>query len=171
MTSTIRKILPALVILSFAAALPGVAAAAVPPETVAALGTKKDGWTPKVLAKLKRGMKPEAVGQVFPGAENVSQYGFSNVAVADIPGIVSFEFYFAKNKAGTPSDLQSVKIHFDPGPEFDELAQMCVAKYGRIKEKGAVEKMLVIWINHKFRLATLSKSTEKGSRYALDIKM
>src|SRR5262245_27458995 len=122
MTSIVRKSLPALVlILSSAAALSGAAAAAVPPETVAALGTKKDGWTPKVLAKLKRGMKPEEAGQVFPGAENISQYGFSKVPVADIPGLVAFEFYFAKDKTGKPSDLHSVKMHFDGSAEFAEL--------------------------------------------------
>ena len=173
MTSIIRKTLPALLlILSSAAALPGTAAAAVPPETVAALGTKKDGWTPKVLAKLKRGMKPEEAGQVFPGAEQVSKYGFSDVPVTDIPGIVAFEFYFAKNKkTDKPEELQSVRIHFDAGAEFAELAEMCVAKYGRIKQKDAVEKMLVVWVNPKLRLATLSRSSVKGAKYGLDVRM
>jgi hypothetical protein len=172
MTSLIRKTVPAfLLILSSTVALSGAAAAAVPPETLAAIGSKKDGWTPKCLAKLKHGMKPEQAGQVVPGAEKISEYGFSTVPVTDIPGIVAYEFYFAKNKAGTPIDLQSVKIHFDESAEFDELVKICVAKYGRIKDKGAVEKQLVIWINHSLRLATLSKSHEKGAKYSLDIKM
>ena len=173
MSSIIRKTLPALLfILSSAAAMPRTAAAAVPPETVAALGTKKDGWTPKVLAKLKHGMKPEEAGEVFPGAEQISEYGFSKVRVNDIPGITAFEFYFSKNKkTGKPTDLASVKIHFDGSAEFAELAQVCSAKYGRIKQKDGIEKMLIIWINSKLRLATLGQSYEKGAKYALDVKM
>ena len=173
MTSIIRKTVPALLLaLSSAAALPGVATAAVPPETVAALGTKKDGWSPKVLAKLKKGMKPEEAGQAFPGAEKISEYGFSKVRVTDIPGIVAYEFYFAKGKkSGKPDDLHSVKIHFDGSAEFAELAQLCVAKYGRIKQKDAMEKMLAVWVNSKLRLATLSQSTMTGAKYALDIGM
>jgi hypothetical protein len=168
MTSILGKTLPALLLVFV---LTSTAAAAVPPETVAAIGTKKDGWTPKVLAKLKAKMKPEEAGQVVPGAEKISQYGFSKVAVTDIPGIVAYEFYFAKNKAGQPTDLQSVKIHFDGGAEWDELSQLCVAKYGRIKQKDAVEKKLAIWVNSKLRTASLSQSFEKGAKYSLDVKL
>ena len=141
------------------------------PETVAALGTKKDGWTPKVLAKLKRGMKPEEAGQVFPGAENISQYGFSKVPVTDIPGIVAFRVLL-RQEQGRCAERSAVRE--DPLRLRRGVRRAGADVRGEVRprmEKGAVEKMLVIWINHKFRLATLSKSTDKGSRYALDIKM
>jgi hypothetical protein len=46
-----------------------------------------------------------------------------------------------------------------------------VAKYGKIKQKDAMEKKLAVWVNSKLRLASLNKSHVKGAGYALDVKM
>ncbi|NJK40250.1 MAG: hypothetical protein HC934_00760 [Acaryochloridaceae cyanobacterium SU_2_1] len=67
------------------------------------VGTAEDGWLPKAIAQypFKRDMKPEAVGKLVPGAEKISEFGISEVAVQDIPGIEKFKFSFFRSGKGS----------------------------------------------------------------------
>src|SRR5262249_26058330 len=127
---------------------PAPPAAAVKPDLGAVLGGKADGWSPKYIASLKQGMSPADAAKVFPGADQISKFGFSTVPVKDTPGLSELEFYFADyNKSGS-LELRSVKLIFantlDSKEFFQELVDACVPKYGKAKPAD-VEKQLVTW--------------------------
>ena len=154
---------------------PDAPKSAEPPKTAAGkpdlpkiLGPKGT-WVPPAFSKLKFAMTPDDAGKVIPGAEKISEFGFSNVTVTDTPGVSKYGFYFAK-KGGKPIELQSVKMMFDPALSGDDfwatLKKECIAKYGPTDEK---EKILT-WIGPGFTPAQLTQGlSDEG--YTLDVTL
>ncbi len=140
------------------------------------IGTTQDGWIPKVLksANFKEGMTPEEVGKTIPGAEKVSEYGFSEVTVADVPGLQKYEFYFAKDDAGKPTKLMSIRLHLDPSlnnPEsYKKLVDVLVKKYGEAKPED-IEKQLITWVGPEFATIQLTKGTTNFEGYVLNVSV
>ncbi|NJK28419.1 MAG: hypothetical protein HC925_08080 [Coleofasciculaceae cyanobacterium SM2_3_26] len=140
------------------------------------IGTKEEGWLPKVLMdkNLKDGMTPEEAGKLVPGAEEVDDFGFSEVAVEDVPGLQRYKFYFAKDDSGKPTQLQSVTLIFSPDLNskiaFKELAEAFAAKYGEI-EASELEEEIVTWIGPGFASAQLTKGFNEFEGYEFDIRL
>lgn len=138
------------------------------------IGTKADGWFPKVIKgfNLKRGMTPEEVGKAIPGAEKISDFGFSEVAVKDVPGLQKYEFYFAKNDSNQPTKLESVRLHFDPSlnneESYQKLIDVLVKKYGEAKPED-IQKQIVTWVGPKFATVQLTKGTTQFDGYMLNV--
>jgi hypothetical protein len=141
-------------------------------QLTAILGTQADGWLPKVIAdkRLKKGLSPDAVGKLFPGAENVSDYGFSKVAAQNVPGLKQYEFYYAKN-SGSTYQLESIKLHFDPAlnPAYPEMVKVLSSKYGAVKPED-VEQQTIVWVGPDFVTAQLMKLTDFGG-YELNVSV
>lgn len=148
-------------------------------EQIAAIvGTKQDGWLPKVIAGkgLKRDMNPEEASKILPGAEEVSQFGFSEVKVNDVPGLQGYELYFAKNDAGEPKKLQAIKLAFDPDLKdqlsFEEAAKEISKKYGEYKEVESDGKITsYLWIGPKFASASLDNFGGDFEGYELNVRL
>lgn len=140
------------------------------------IGTTADGWLPKVIksTNLKKGMTPEAVGKAISGAEKVSEFGFSEVMVKDIPGIQKYEFYFAKDDSGKPTKLEAVKLHLDPSlnneQSYQKLIDVLEKKYGKAKPED-IKKQLVSWVGPKFATVQLTKGTTQFEGYALNVSI
>lgn len=143
-------------------------------QFMAILGTKQDGWLPKVLADkgLKRGMTPTAAGKIFPGAEKVSEFGFSKVAAKDSPGLKQYEFYYAKDGNGQPTQLSSIKLHFEPGmnESYSELVDVASNKYGAAKPEE-VQQQTIVWIGPDFATVQLTKSVTDFGGYELNVDL
>jgi hypothetical protein len=145
-------------------------------DLVALFGTDKAEWIPQFLAdkNLKGGMTPEEVGQVIPGAEDVSEFGFSDVDVKDIPGVTRYTLYYAKDDGGQPTQLQSFKITFDPNLKNDEFYQQLVdalaAKYGDYKPED-FEKKMITWVNSDFNSAQLTEGLSNDEGYQFDFRV
>jgi hypothetical protein len=155
---------------------PAKAAAPSPDEKVdlaAILGTKKDGWSPKVISGLKRGMKPEEAAKVFPGADKVSEFGFVEIPIEGHPGLEEIRLYFKKND-GVPNELQSVKLGFHPAYKtdafWDELSKACIERYGKADDKE-LEKRLITWVGPKSGMAQLTKGLTDNHGFTLDITL
>jgi hypothetical protein len=140
------------------------------------IGTTADGWLPKVLksTNLKKGMKPEEVAKAIPGAEKVSEFGFAEVMVKDVPGLQKYEFYFAKDDSGKPTKLEGVKLQFDPAlnneKSYQELVDVLVKKYGEAKPED-IKQQLVTWVGPKFATAQLTKGTTQFEGYVLNVSI
>ncbi len=143
-------------------------------QFTAILGTQKDGWLPKVLAGkgLKKGLTPDAVGKIIPGAERVSEFGFSKVAVQNIPGLTQYEFYYAKDSSGKPTQLQAVKLQFDPAlnSAYPDLVKVLSSKYGAVKPED-VEKQMIVWVGPEFVTAQLTKQVTDFAGYELNVSL
>ncbi|HEY9627906.1 MAG TPA: hypothetical protein V6C84_11440 [Coleofasciculaceae cyanobacterium] len=144
-----------------------------PKEQFAAiLGTQQEGWLPKVLASkgLKKGLTPAATGKIIPGAEQVSEFGFSKVAVQDIPGLKHYEFYYAGN--GEAAQLESVKLQFDPNlnKAYSDLVEATTQKYGAAKPED-IEQQTIVWIGSDFVTAQLTKPLTSFDGYELNISL
>ena len=142
------------------------------------IGTKQDGWLPKIIAGkgLKRDMNPEEASKILPGAEDVSQFGFSEVKVNDVPGLQGYELYFAKNDAGEPKKLQAIKLAFDPDLKdqlsFEEAAKEISKKYGEYKEVESDGKITsYLWIGPKFASASLDNFGGDFEGYELNVRL
>ncbi len=146
------------------------------PDLGQLIGTKDDGWAPRALSGLKRGMTPEQAGKAMAGGEKVSEYGFSKVKPGNVSGVADYELYFdKKDGAGPPVDLHSITIHFDPRlndeKEFwDALVKTCVAKYGEAKPAD-IEKKLITWIGPGFVSAQLGKGYTPAEGYQLKVSL
>ncbi len=146
-----------------------------PKEQVTAIvGTQKDGWLPKVLANkgLKKGLTPADTGKIISGAEKVSDYGFSKVTVNDIPGLKQYEFYYAKDSSGKPTQLQAVKLLFDPAlnESYPDLVSVLSNKYGAAKPED-VEKQIIVWVGPSFVTAQLTKQVTDFGGYELNVSL
>lgn len=143
-------------------------------EFTAVLGTRQDGWLPKVLAGkgLKQGLTPAAVGKIIPGAEQVSEYGFSKVAVSNIPTLKQYEFYYAKDSSGKPTQLQAVKLQFDPAlnQTYPDLVKVLSNKYGAVKPED-VERQSIVWVGPEFVTAQLTKPVIDFGGYELNVSL
>lgn len=141
---------------------------------MAILGTQQDGWLPKVLAGkgLKQGLTPAETGKIIPGAEQVSDYGFSKVAVNDIPGLKQYEFYYAENNNGEPTKLQAVKLLFDPAlnQAYPDLVKVLASKYGETKPED-VEAQMIVWVGTGFVTAQLTKQVTDFGGYELSVSL
>jgi hypothetical protein len=138
---------------------------------VAILGRRDDGWLPKVLAGkgLKKGLSSTEVGKIIPGAEAVTEYGFSKVNAKDIPGLKRFEFYYMKDGSGT-NKLESVRLTFDPklNSAYPDLVQVLSDKYGAAKPEDVKQEMIV-WVNPDFLSAQLTKQVTDLGAYELNV--
>lgn len=143
-------------------------------DLLAIIGTKADGWMPKALAdyKLKEDMTPEEAGKEISGAEEISDFGFSEVKVEDVPGVKQYKFYFAKDDGGKPTQLKSVTLIFDPALKsrvsFEEMAKALGEKYGEV-EPEKIEKGIVTWSGPGFSLAQLTKGLNDFEGYELKV--
>ncbi|MBI4784559.1 MAG: hypothetical protein HY785_25080 [Oscillatoriophycideae cyanobacterium NC_groundwater_1537_Pr4_S-0.65um_50_18] len=141
-------------------------------QFVAILGTQQEGWLPKVLAGrgLKKGLTPAATGKIIPGAEQVSEFGFSKVAVQDIPGLKQYEFYYAGN--GEAAQLESVKLQFDPNmnEDYSDLVEATTQKYGAAKPED-IEQQAIVWVGSNFVTAQLTKPLTSFDGYELNISL
>ncbi|MGD2183122.1 hypothetical protein [Lusitaniella coriacea] len=146
------------------------------PDIAGVIGTKEEGWMPKVLAdkNLKENMTPEETGKVIPGAEEVSEFGFSEVQVEDVPEIQKYEFYFEKDEAGKPNKLKNVKLVFDPTLNgkitYEELAKILAVKYGEVSS-GDIEKEIVTWVGPDFSTAQFTKGLNDFEGYSFQISV
>jgi hypothetical protein len=143
-------------------------------QFAAILGTKQDGWLPKVLAGkgLKKGLAPAVTGKIIPGAEQVSEFGFSKVAVQNIPGLKQYEFYYAKDSSGVASQLESVKLQFEPdlNESYADLVEVAAKKYGAAKPED-VEQQAIVWVGSDFVTAQLTKPLTSFDGYELNISL
>ena len=138
------------------------------------LGTQQDGWLPKVLTGkgLKKGLTPAATGKIIPGAEQVSEFGFSKVAVQKVPGLKQYEFYYAKDSSGKPTQLQSVKLQFDPAlnQAYPDLVNVLSGKYGAVQPED-VQKEIIVWVGPEFVTAQLTKQVTAFGGYELNVSL
>ena len=143
-------------------------------DLAAILGTKKDGWSPKVIGGLKRGMKPDEAAKVFPGADKIDKFGFVEVPVEGHPGLDEIKLYFAKNKDGVPEELQSAELGFSPALHndafWDLLSKACIERYGKADDKE-LEKRLVTWAGPKSGMAQLVKGLTENHGFTLRITL
>ncbi|NES72215.1 MAG: hypothetical protein F6K24_46990, partial [Okeania sp. SIO2D1] len=142
------------------------------------IGTKEDGWLPKPIAQkdLTRDMSPEEAGKILPGAEEVSEFGFSEVKEGDVPGLEGYELYFAKNDAGVPAKLQTVTLILDPSIKdeltFEEAAKEVAEKYGEYEEIVVDDKITsYLWIGPKFASTSLSNLGSDFEGYKLEVTL
>ena len=127
------------------------AVAAADPATWAKVLGEKGTAVPAALAKAKRDMSPEEAGKIYPGAEQVSKYGFAYAAVKDIPGVVKLKFSFQPNKTSKQLELKFVSLELDPAilndkARWDDLLAALVVKYGPVKKPEMIEKKIITWV-------------------------
>jgi hypothetical protein len=138
------------------------------------IGTQQDGWLPKVLAGrgLKKGLTPTAVGKIIPGAEQVSEFGFSKVTVHNIPGLKQYEFYYAKDSSGNASQLESVRLQFEPNMSafYSDLVEVASNKYGAAKPED-VKQQTIVWVGPDFVTAQLTKPVTNFDGYELNVSL
>jgi len=139
-------------------------------QFTAIIGSKADGWLPKVLAGkgLKAGLTPSQTAQIIPGADKVSEFGYSKVVVNNIPGLKQYEFYY--DKASGSLKLTSVRLMFDPtlNEAYNDLVQVAAAKYGQPKPEE-VQKQIISWVGPEFVTAQLTKQVTDFGGYELNV--
>jgi hypothetical protein len=143
-------------------------------QFTAIIGTLQDGWTPQVLVGkgLKQGLTPTAAGKIIPGAEKVSQYGFSKVKVENVPGLKEYEFYYAQNASSKTLELKSVRLKFDPAlnEAYPDLVKVASAKYGPAKPED-VKNQIISWVGPEFITAQITKPPLAMSGYELNVDL
>ncbi len=143
-------------------------------QFTAIVGTQQDGWLPRVLAGkgLKKGLTPAAAGKIIPGAEQVSEYGFSKVRVRNISGLKQYEFYYAKDDSGKPTKLEAVKLQFDPtlNQAYPDLVKVLASKYGAVKPED-VKQQTIVWVGPEFVTAQLTKQVTDLGAYELNVSL
>ncbi len=140
---------------------------------LAILGTQKDGWLPKILIgkNLKKGLSPEDAGKVIPGAEKVSDLGFSKVSTQDISGLKNYEFYYTRDNTGK-FKLNGIKLYFDPSinQSYQDLVSVLVSKYGEVNPED-VKKQILVWVTPEFKTAQLMKEPTDFGSYVLNVDL
>ena len=140
---------------------------------LAILGTRKDGWLPKVLIgkNLKKGLTPEEAGKVIPGSEKVSDLGFSKVTAQDISGLKNYEFYYTRDNTGK-FKLNGIKLYFDPSvnQSYQDLVSVLVSKYGEVNPED-VKKQILAWVIPEFKTAQLMKEPTDFGSYVLNVDL
>lgn len=145
-------------------------------DLAAIIGTEDDGWLPKTFSEydFKRGMSPEEVGKIMPGAEKISKFGFSEVPANGVPGVDKYKFSFLKDKKDPDGKrtLYSVSLLFDPSIKkdhpYDKVALAFAEKYGEV-EPEKIEKKIVTWVGPKFATAQFTNSINKFEGYEFKI--
>ncbi|KAI9133639.1 hypothetical protein [Acaryochloris sp. CCMEE 5410] len=145
-------------------------------DLAAIIGTEDDGWLPKTLSEydFKRGMSPEEVGKILPGAEKISKFGFSEVPAKGVPGVDKYKFSFLKDKKDPEGKrtLYSVSLLFDPSIKkdhpYDKVALAFAEKYGEV-EPEKIEKKIVTWVGPNFATAQFTNSINKFEGYEFKI--
>lgn len=145
-------------------------------DLAAIIGTEDDGWLPKVVTsyKFQKGMSPEEVGKIMPGADKISKFGFSEVPAKDVPGVDKYKFSFLKDKKDPDEKrtLYSVSLLFDPAIKKDlpykKVALAFAEKYGEV-EPEKIEKEIVTWVGPNFATAQLTNSINKFEGYEFKI--
>lgn len=145
-------------------------------DLAAIIGSEDDGWLPKALSQydFKRGMSPEEVGKILPGAEKISKFGFSEVPAKGVPGVDKYKFSYLKDK-NDPEEkrtLYSISMLFDPAIKkdhpYDKVALAFAEKYGEV-EPEKIEKKIVTWVGPNFATAQLTNSINKFEGYEFKI--
>lgn len=145
-------------------------------DLAAIIGSEDDGWLPKALSEydFKRGMSPEEVGEILPGAEKISKFGFSEVPAKGFPGVDKYKFSYLKDK-NDPEEkrtLYSISLLFDPAIKkdhpYDKVALAFAEKYGEV-EPEKIEKKIVTWVGPNFATAQLTNSINKFEGYEFKI--
>lgn len=140
------------------------------------IGTMEDGWLPKAVTKynLQRGMSPEEVGKIIPGAEKISKFGFSEVPAKDVPGVDKYKFSFLKDKKDPDQKqtLYSISLLFDPAIKknlpYEKVALAFAEKYGEVTS-DKIERRIVTWGGPKYATAQLTHSINKFEGYEFKI--
>lgn len=137
------------------------------------IGTRADGWVPIVLkdVPLQDDLLPAEVEQLMPGGGNISEFGFSEILVSDIPGLWKYRFSFPEDDSGQRR-LFSLSLYFDPALRglltFEEFAELLAQKYGDL-EPGEVEDGIVIWSGPDSATATLTDGINDFDAFELNI--
>jgi hypothetical protein len=150
------------------------AAQAAPPTTAeltACLGAK--GTALPVFAKLKRGMTPEQVEAVWPGAGKPEKSGYAKVKAERCAGATGFKLFFYTDKKAATTKLVSAKIDFDgkltgDADFYKRLVDILVAKFGPAKPKD-IEEKIIAW-STKAGAASLSP-TGPGGGFELGVPL
>lgn len=145
-------------------------------DLAAIIGTDDNEWLPQVIAQyqLQRGMSPEDVGKILPGAERISEFGFSEVVTKDVPGINKYKFSFLKEKKNSDQKqaLYSISLLFDPSLKadlpYDKIALAFAEKYGEI-DSDKIDQKIVTWVGPHFATAQLTNSVKKFEGYEFKI--
>ncbi|WP_299487685.1 hypothetical protein [Acaryochloris sp. IP29b_bin.137] len=145
-------------------------------DLAAIIGSEEDGWLPKAVSgyDFKRGMSPEEVGKILPGAEKISKFGFSEVPAKEVPGVDKYKFSFLKDKKDPEGKrtLYSVSLIFDPAIRkdhpYDKVALAFAEKYGEV-EPEKIEKKIVTWVGPNFTTAQFTNSVNKFEGYEFKI--
>jgi hypothetical protein len=148
---------------------PARAEAATDGQIDAFLGTRKEGWTPRCAAVLKRNMTPAEAGAVVKGADKKTGYGIVTLpapAEAKAVGVDKMEIHFLDDDKKQPR-LYSVVFVFDTEASEDEafydaLVKALVAKYGK-RPPEDIAKKLVTWVGPNSAMAQLHVA-DYGSR-------
>jgi hypothetical protein len=124
------------------------------PDLGALLGTKADGWNPKVFAALKENMTPAQAGKAFKYADAYDPNGIVDIPVGNVKGVQRYRLSYLDGK------LKFGEIWFDASlltPAFRaELAKACTAKWGN-PEKSKPGDEDAMWIGPDFNSVTLHK--------------
>jgi serine/threonine protein kinase len=142
-------------------------------QVQAIIGTRTDGWSPLVLKgiPLQDNLLPTEVDQLMPGGGNISDYGFSEILVSDIPGLWKYRFSYPEDSDGQRR-LYSLSLFFDPALRghfsFEEFAELLATKYGEL-EPGEVDDGIVIWSGPDSASATLTDGINDFDPFELNI--
>jgi hypothetical protein len=143
---------------------PGSMAGAL--DVGAFLGTRADGWTPKALGPLRKGLTRPQVAKLFPGADKVDHSEVSEVRIKDVKGIVLYRFHFNDNH------LFEVDVHFEPSlhnaPFRETLLKAGSAKWGPPKENTADR---IRWQSADIRDITFEDAFETPPSYRLEVEL
>jgi hypothetical protein len=137
------------------------------PDFAALLGTKADGWNPKVFGTLKAGMSPADAGKAFKYSNAYDANGIADVPVGNVKGVQRYRFTYLEGK------LKFGEIWFSAETPAlrDALVNACKAKWGN-PEKGKVGDD-VMWIGPDFNSVTVGKVidlTAKGYNLTVALK-
>jgi hypothetical protein len=119
------------------------------PDLGQLLGTKADGWNPKVFAGLKEGMTPAQAAKVFKYADAYDPNGITDIPVGNVKGVQRYRLSYLDGK------LKFVEIWFSATtPAFRAtLEQACTARWGLKPTKAGESSM---WIGPDFRSISVS---------------
>jgi hypothetical protein len=134
---------------------------------------KRAGFPKYWLGKgLKQGLSPAQAGKIIPGAEKVSEYGFSKISVSNVPGLKRYEFYYGNDSSGKLAPLQSVKLEFDPAMNkaYPDLVKVLTSKYGDASPED-VKKEMIVWVNSDLLTAQLTKPLAEFGGYQLNLSL
>jgi hypothetical protein len=150
--ATEKAMPPATVIAPPTTPLPGT------PDLAHLLGTKADGWNPKVFTGLREGMAPAQAGKAFKYADAYDKFGIADIPVGNVKGVQRYRLNYLEGK------LKFAEIWFDASLETaafrDSLVKACKAKWGEPSNPGE-EPM---WIGPEYYTVNVSKIIDLSAK-------